>query len=164
MIVLIGLIAASKSTTQQVAQRAFLNPREVRKTAITTRIMQLVHEVLSKVCEGRHYGGMLGCVYVLCCVYVFVVSWVADVRRLIHDYNDPQGIHITKRDMFYTDVKLFKDQVSNIYLSTVCLALHSPRHEWLIVTQSETQNTHHRKIRTWCWMTWPACSAARAPV
>lgn len=36
---------------KQVAQRAFLNPREVRKTAITTRIMQLVHEVLSKVCK-----------------------------------------------------------------------------------------------------------------
>ena len=33
-----------------MAQRSFLNPREVRKTAITTRIMQLVHEVLSKVC------------------------------------------------------------------------------------------------------------------
>lgn len=35
--------------SDKVAQRQFLNPREVRKTAITTRIMQLVHEVLSKV-------------------------------------------------------------------------------------------------------------------
>lgn len=40
----------------------------VRKTAITTRVMQLVHQILNK------------------------------------------RIHVTKRDLFYTDVKLFQDQ------------------------------------------------------
>lgn len=53
---------------EKVSKRAFLNSLHSRKTAITTRVMQLVHEVLNK------------------------------------------GIHITKRDLFYTDVKLFKDQ------------------------------------------------------
>ena len=52
----------------KVSKRQFLNTSHVRKTAITTRVIQLVHEVLSK------------------------------------------RIHITKRDLFYTDVKLFKDQ------------------------------------------------------
>jgi meiotic recombination protein SPO11 len=52
----------------KVSKRQFLNTSHVRKAAITTRVVQLVHEVLSK------------------------------------------GIHITKRDLFYTDVKLFKDQ------------------------------------------------------
>ena len=52
----------------KVSKRQFLNTAHVRKAAITTRVLQLVHEVLSK------------------------------------------GIHITKRDLFYTDVKLFKDQ------------------------------------------------------
>ena len=44
------------------------NEREVRKLAVTTRAMQLIHQVLGT------------------------------------------GIHVTKRDLFYTDVKLFKDQ------------------------------------------------------
>ena len=52
----------------KVSKRQFLNTSHVRKAAITTRVVQLVHEVLAK------------------------------------------GIHITKRDLFYTDVKLFKDQ------------------------------------------------------
>lgn len=52
----------------KVTKKPFLNVAAVRKVAITTRVVQLVHEVLSK------------------------------------------GIHITKRDLFYTDVKLFKDQ------------------------------------------------------
>lgn len=52
----------------KTSKRQFLNTSHVRKTAITTRVIELVHEVLSK------------------------------------------GIHITKRDLFYTDVKLFKDQ------------------------------------------------------
>ena len=52
----------------KVSKRTFLNTSHVRKSAITTRVVQLVHEVLSK------------------------------------------GIHITKRDLFYTDVKLFKEQ------------------------------------------------------
>ncbi len=48
--------------------RSFTNVGEVRKTTITSRAMQLIHDIL-----GR-------------------------------------GIHITKRDLFYTDVKLFVDQ------------------------------------------------------
>jgi len=52
----------------KVSKKQFLSVAAVRKVAITTRVVQLVHEVLSK------------------------------------------GIHITKRDLFYTDVKLFKDQ------------------------------------------------------
>ncbi|CAE7642025.1 SPO11-3 [Symbiodinium microadriaticum] len=53
---------------KKISKRSFVNISHVRKTAITTRVMQLVHEVLTK------------------------------------------GIHITKRDLFYTDVKLFKEQ------------------------------------------------------
>ena len=47
---------------------SFSSTSSVRKVAILTRVMQLVHGVLSR------------------------------------------GIHVTKRDLFYTDVKLFKDQ------------------------------------------------------
>lgn len=52
----------------KVLQRVFGSASSVRKTAITTRILQLVHELCGK------------------------------------------GIHVTKRDLFYTDVKLFKQQ------------------------------------------------------
>ena len=55
----------------KMSKRAFLNTSHVRKAAITTKVVELVHEVLSK------------------------------------------GIHITKRDLFYTDVKLFKDQTES---------------------------------------------------
>ena len=51
--------------------RNFMNVRESRKSAITLRVMQLLHAVL--------------------------------VKR----------IHITKRDLFYTDVKLFVDQAES---------------------------------------------------
>ena len=52
----------------KLGTRSFLNVKEARKTAITTRVLQLLHAVLYK------------------------------------------RIHITKRDLFYTDVKLFIDQ------------------------------------------------------
>ncbi|KAL7505345.1 hypothetical protein ACHAXN_002851 [Cyclotella atomus] len=51
--------------------RSFLNVKESRKAAITTRVLQLLHAVLLK------------------------------------------RIHITKRDLFYTDVKLFVDQTES---------------------------------------------------
>jgi meiotic recombination protein SPO11 len=51
--------------------RNFMNVRESRKSAITLRVMQLLHAVLMK------------------------------------------RIHITKRDLFYTDVKLFVDQADS---------------------------------------------------
>ncbi|RMZ54489.1 hypothetical protein APUTEX25_002065 [Auxenochlorella protothecoides] len=54
-----------KSST---SQRAFASTATCRKAAITTRILQLVHELCTK------------------------------------------RIHVTKRDLFYTDVKLFEDQ------------------------------------------------------
>jgi hypothetical protein len=57
--------------SRQVSRRQFLNTAHARKAAITTRVVQLVHEVVSK------------------------------------------RIHITKRDLFYTDVKLFKDQTES---------------------------------------------------
>lgn len=51
--------------------RSFLSVKEARKTAITTRVLELLHSVLRK------------------------------------------RIHITKRDLFYTDVKLFVDQAES---------------------------------------------------
>jgi meiotic recombination protein SPO11 len=53
------------------SSRSFLNVKESRKSAITLRVMQLLHAVLMK------------------------------------------RIHITKRDLFYTDVKLFVDQAES---------------------------------------------------
>jgi meiotic recombination protein SPO11 len=55
----------------KLGTRSFLNVKEARKTAITTRVLQLLHAVLYK------------------------------------------RIHITKRDLFYTDVKLFVDQTES---------------------------------------------------
>lgn len=52
----------------KVSQRHFANTATARKAAISTRVLQLVHQVLAK------------------------------------------NIHVTKRDLFYTDVKLFKEQ------------------------------------------------------
>jgi len=51
--------------------RSFLNVKEARKSALTLRVLQLLHAVLMK------------------------------------------RIHITKRDLFYTDVKLFVDQADS---------------------------------------------------
>eukprot|EP00041_Stephanoeca_diplocostata_P026779 m.727925 g.727925 ORF g.727925 m.727925 type:complete len:429 (-) comp23039_c0_seq5:2990-4276(-) len=53
---------------RQLKDRAFANTKSVRKTSITTRVLELIHQVVNK------------------------------------------RIHITKRDLFYTDVKLFKKQ------------------------------------------------------
>ena len=52
-------------------ERVFANSSSARKTAITTRVLQLVMELCAK------------------------------------------GIHVTKRDLFYTDVKLFKQQTES---------------------------------------------------
>ncbi|GMY14672.1 DNA topoisomerase 6 subunit A [Fagus crenata] len=51
--------------------RPYANVSTVRKTAITTRILQLIHQLCAK------------------------------------------NIHVTKRDLFYTDVKLFQDQTQS---------------------------------------------------
>lgn len=80
----------------KVSKRQFLNTSHVRKTAITTRVIQLVHEVLRK------------------------------------------GIHITKRDMFYTDVKLFKEQVeSDAVLDDVACMLGCTRTSLHIVASDK---------------------------
>ena len=74
--------------------RVFANASSARKTAITTRIFQLVLELCGK------------------------------------------GIHVTKRDLFYTDVKLFKQQATRLpqpaqpchtlpHPATPCHSLHS---------------------------------------
>ena len=55
----------------KVLERVFANSSSARKTAITTRVLQLVLELCAK------------------------------------------GIHVTKRDLFYTDVKLFKQQTES---------------------------------------------------
>uniref|UniRef100_A0A7S3LSR4 DNA topoisomerase (ATP-hydrolyzing) n=1 Tax=Aplanochytrium stocchinoi TaxID=215587 RepID=A0A7S3LSR4_9STRA len=55
----------------KVTVRSFVNTAHVKKTTVTTRVMQLIHNVLNK------------------------------------------NIHITKRDLFYTDVKLFVDQAAS---------------------------------------------------
>lgn len=66
--------------------RAFTSTASVRKTAIMTRVMQLVYDVLYK------------------------------------------GIHVTKRDLFYTDVKLFQDQgESDVILDDVAAMLGCTR-------------------------------------
>ncbi|KAF9597905.1 hypothetical protein IFM89_022266 [Coptis chinensis] len=57
------IVLKSKNST-----RPYANVSTVRKTAVTTRILQLVHQLCTK------------------------------------------SIHVTKRDLFYTDVKLFQDQ------------------------------------------------------
>jgi hypothetical protein len=67
----------------KISERPFVHAGQVRKTTITSRVMQLTHEVLSK------------------------------------------DIHVTKRDLFYTDVKLFKDQVSCPVLSCPVLSVLS---------------------------------------
>jgi meiotic recombination protein SPO11 len=54
-----------------VSQRAFANTATCRKAVLTTRVLQLVHELCAK------------------------------------------RIHVTKRDLFYTDVKLFEDQANS---------------------------------------------------
>lgn len=61
----------------KVSERMFANVGTVRKTAITTKVLQLIYELCSK------------------------------------------GIHTTKRDLFYTDVKLF--QVRTISLGVLLL-------------------------------------------
>lgn len=66
--------------------RPFANISTVRKSAITARILQLVHQLCIK------------------------------------------GIHVTKRDLFYTDVKLFQDQVqSDAVLDDVSCMLECTR-------------------------------------
>mmetsp|Transcript_14114 Transcript_14114/g.42068 ORF Transcript_14114/g.42068 Transcript_14114/m.42068 type:complete len:406 (-) Transcript_14114:20-1237(-) len=68
------------------SERSFANVGQVRKTAIMTRVLSLVHEVCSK------------------------------------------DIHVTKRDLFYTDVKLFKKQEeSDAVLDDTACMLGCPR-------------------------------------
>jgi meiotic recombination protein SPO11 len=77
-------------------ERVFSNPSTVRKTAITARVMQLVHELCMK------------------------------------------GIHATKRDVFYTDVKLFKTQnESDDVLNDVACMIGSTRNSLNVVASDK---------------------------
>ena len=81
--------------------RNFLNVRESRKTAITIRVMQLLHtgtfssEIITLL--SRIYRLLQ---YFSCCDSIFFSVLI-------------KRIHITKRDLFYTDVKLFVDQADS---------------------------------------------------
>ena len=74
-------------------EQSYMNVGSVRKTAITTRVMELVHQV---------------------CLMTTGTDSAAVKRRSPRPSLSSQvvkkGIHITKRDLFYTDVNLFKDQ------------------------------------------------------
>lgn len=75
---------------------SFSSTGSVRKVAILTRVMQLVHGVLSR------------------------------------------GIHVTKRDLFYTDVKLFKDQKdSDAVLDDVSCLLGCTRNSLHVVASEK---------------------------
>uniref|UniRef100_A0A7S4HJY7 DNA topoisomerase (ATP-hydrolyzing) n=1 Tax=Odontella aurita TaxID=265563 RepID=A0A7S4HJY7_9STRA len=76
--------------------RSFLNVKESRKTAITARVLQLLHSVLMK------------------------------------------RIHITKRDLFYTDVKLFVDQQeSDVVLDDVACMVGCTRSNLHVVASDK---------------------------
>lgn len=76
--------------------RSFLNVKESRKSAITTRVMHLLHTVLQK------------------------------------------RIHITKRDLFYTDVKLFVDQSeSDVVLDDVATMIGCTRSNLHVVASDK---------------------------
>jgi meiotic recombination protein SPO11 len=61
--------------------RSFSNVKQVKKVAVTTRVLELVHQVLTK------------------------------------------EIHVTKRDLFYTDVKLFGDQKESDVVIEDCASM-----------------------------------------
>jgi hypothetical protein len=94
-----------------VSRRQFLNTAHARKAAITTRVVQLVHEVVSK------------------------------------------RIHITKRDLFYTDVKLFKDQTeSDAVLDDVACMLGCTRTSLHVVASDKVGVPACPKIRIPTWL------------
>lgn len=93
-------------------------------------------------------------------------------------------IHVTKRDLFYTDVKLFEVGHVPIFkrpllLSDLCKqgsevlglargSFSSPTHLNDPGTGEECQSfccpmDRTKATRTQCWTTWPACWDARAP-
>ena len=65
---------------EKMLERVFANASSARKTAITTRVLQLILELCAK------------------------------------------GIHVTKRDLFYTDVKLFRQHLAHDELYRTLLA------------------------------------------
>ena len=78
------------------SERQFLNVSQARKTAITMRVFQLVHQVVAK------------------------------------------RIHVTKRDLFYTDVKLFtKQEESDAVLDDVAATIGCPRHGLHVVASDK---------------------------
>ena len=111
---------------ESASARPFASTATCRKAVITTRILQLVHE--------------------LC------------VKR----------IHVTKRDLFYTDVKLFearlglcrsREERTIATCSAMCLA--DP--EGSCVKWFPNGGRRIKATRTRSWTTSPACWAAHAP-
>src|SRR3546814_10332017 len=81
----------------KMSVRQFLNTSHVRKTVITTRVVQVSPDppLRCVLCSSQQFSRR---------------SLVAVLRhQLLHEILS-KGIHITKRDLFYTDVKLFKQQ------------------------------------------------------
>ena len=85
----------------KTSSRAFLNTAHVRKTAITTRVSFYFFLVFLFVCSTVY-----ACKHALTLSFIHIYTQVVE---LVHEVLN-KNIHITKRDLFYTDVKLFKDQ------------------------------------------------------
>jgi meiotic recombination protein SPO11 len=72
--------------------RSFDDQSQVKKVAIMARIAQCIHELCVKVC--------------------ILPSGSSPKPRMFTSFSF-QGIHVTKRDLFYTDVKLFEKQTAS---------------------------------------------------
>ena len=103
------------------------------------------------------------------------------VLGLVHELC-MKRIHVTKRDLFYTDVKLFEARLLPWVQRTLCGSLHNctavgaqacmQSHHYRWITKCFTTagtwsctfaQRRTRATRTLCWTMWPACWAARAP-
>ena len=98
---------ACASKAAQHTRPSCVSVKQVNKTTVMTRILQLVHEICTK------------------------------------------GIHVTKRDLFYTDVKLFE---ARAHVCAACCTLPDS----VCPAANRTRNA-----LTLCSTTSPACLAAR---
>lgn len=79
------------------------------------------------------------------------------IMQLVHELCQ-KGIHVTKRDLFYTDVKLFEDQGQVRWEHGV----QRPRRGGQLAGGPATSmGTLCARSRTLCWTTSPACWGAR---
>lgn len=89
-----------------------MNVGSVRKTAITTRVMELIHQVRG--CKDSGGQAMRGRSEFVRLFPSHAPAPSLDLTQVVK-----KGIHITKRDLFYTDVNLFKDQ-RDVRFGDVC--------------------------------------------